>query len=266
MNNLAGYQCSLPASGLNERTKSDLLAYFGGPYCVTPIPCCESGGPDGILPTLPHFLYLNRWVLSKGKTTAILWSWITFAKNIGFGGCTLFFSLDYVVTNLTFFQHFSRAKLGFPYSLQREYVLLKLSFQWLLWMKMISTGICELISGPWHAWLALFRLVVEIVECILTLFLRVWIDLRNVHWDWILLRCRCTRFVTRSDDAIGWRSYKALGFKFVLGFKWTEVRRLFICLTLFKHFVPEISAARGRESLVRGCKSEEEADRVIDLF
>ena len=48
---------------------------------------------------------------------------------------------------------------------------------------------------------------------------------------------------------------------------------LFICGTLFKHFVPEISAARAsaewmnyRTGLVQICKSEEEADCVIDLL
>ena len=61
------------ASGLNERTESDLLAYFGIPERVTPI-LAESGGPDSILRTLPHSHYLNRWVLSKGKTTTILWN------------------------------------------------------------------------------------------------------------------------------------------------------------------------------------------------
>ena len=35
---------------------------------------------------------------------------------------------------------------------------------------MISAGICEVISGSWHAWLALFRLVVEILECIDLIF------------------------------------------------------------------------------------------------
>jgi hypothetical protein len=54
-----------------------------------------------------------------------------------------------------------------------------------------------------------------------------------------------------------------------------EVRCLFfkICFTLFKHFVPEISAARAsaewsddRPFLVKACKSEEEADCLIELL
>ena len=61
--------------------ESDLLPYFGIPERADP--CCESGGPDSILRTLPHSHYLDRWVLSKGKTTAILWSWISIAKNTG---------------------------------------------------------------------------------------------------------------------------------------------------------------------------------------
>ena len=86
----------------------------------------------------------------------------------------------------------------------------------------------------------------------LTWFSHVWIDLRNVHWVWILLRCTmCTRFV-RPVEAIGWRSTTSLGF--VFGFKWIFERPRSRCAAPHYYLtyliqtcvVPEISAARAR--------------------